>query len=159
MSNILKHIEKIINIFSAILVALLTIVVGSEVISRYFFGLPNIYTTELTSIIFPWIVALSAITITLNDENISLVFVKEKFKGRSRFVLDTVLLIISIIFCIFMIKSSFDLNVTLSTQKMALLRLSKVVLYSSVLLSFSFMTIILVYKLIVSFKQHSEVQK
>lgn len=159
MSNILKFLEKITNIISAFLIALLTIVVGAEVISRYFFGFPIVFTTELTSIIFPWIVALAAITITMNDENISLLFIKEKFKGRSRYIIEAVLQIISILFCILMVKSSFDLNVALSTQTTALLRLSKVVLYSSVLFSFSVMTIILVHKLIVSIKQYSEVKK
>lgn len=159
MSNILKFLEKVINIISAMLVAFLTIVVGTEVISRYFFGLPIAITTELTNITFPWIVALAATTITLNDENISLLFIKEKFKGRRRFILETILQILSIIFCLFMVKSSFDLNMTLSTQRMALLGFSKVVLYSSVLLSFSIMSIIMIYKLAISIKEHSEVHK
>jgi TRAP-type C4-dicarboxylate transport system permease small subunit len=95
----------------------------------------------------------------MHDENISLLFVKEKFKGRMRFILEIFLRVLSILFCVFMVKSSFDLNVTLSSQRMALLGFSKVVLYSSVFFSFSVMTLILVYKLFISIKQYGEVQK
>ncbi|PKL26336.1 MAG: hypothetical protein CVV46_14820 [Spirochaetae bacterium HGW-Spirochaetae-2] len=159
MLKIFNILERIVNVICALLVAFLTIVVGTEVISRYFFGFPIIITTELTSITFPWIVALAATTITMHDENISLLFVKEKFKGRMRFILEIFLRVLSILFCVFMVKSSFDLNVTLSSQRMALLGFSKVVLYSSVFFSFSVMTLILVYKLFISIKQYGEVQK
>lgn len=159
MLKIFNILERIVNVICALLVALLTIVVGTEVISRYFFGFPIIITTELTNITFPWIVALAATTITMHDENISLLFVKEKFKGRMRFILEIFLRVLSILFCVFMMKSSFDLNVTLSSQRMALLGFSKVVLYSSVFFSFSVMTLILVYKLFISIKQYGEVQK
>ena len=159
MLKIFSILERTVNVICALLVAFLTIVVGTEVISRYFFGFPITITTELTSITFPWIVALAATTITMHDENISLLFVKERFKGRPRFILEMFLQVLSILFCVFMVKASFDLSVALSSQRMALLRFSKAALYSSVLFSFSAITMILVYKLFILIKQYGEVQK
>jgi TRAP-type C4-dicarboxylate transport system permease small subunit len=159
MLKIFSILERTVNVICALLVAFLTIVVGTEVISRYFFGFPITITTELTGITFPWIVALAATTITMHDENISLLFVKERFKGRPRFILEMFLQVLSILFCVFMVKASFDLSVALSSQRMALLRFSKAALYSSVLFSFSAITMILVYKLFILIKQYGEVQK
>ncbi len=159
MVRFFQILERIVNVLSAVLVAFLTVVVSTEVISRYFFGFPITITTELTTIAFPWIVALAAITITINDENLALLFVKDSFKGRKRFVIEIILRTLSLVFSVIMTKASFELNVLLSSQRMALLQFSKVVLYSSVFVSFAFMSLILAYKLYSLFAHEREVYR
>lgn len=148
MNKIISKMEMGINFICALLVAFLTIVVSTEVISRYFFGFPIAITTELTNITFPWITALAAIVITIHEENISLMFVKEKFPPRIRFYVEILINLLSITFCAVMVKSSIQLSLQLRTQTMALLGFSKIVLYGSIVVGFIMMTIVLIYQLI-----------
>ncbi len=148
MNNIIRKMEKGINFICALLVAFLTIVVSTEVISRYFLGFPIAITTELTNITFPWITALAAISITIHEENISLMFVKEKFSPKIRNYVEILINILSITFSAIMVKSSIDLSLQLKTQTMALLGFSKVVLYGSIVVGFTMITIVLIYQLI-----------
>ncbi|SNS90977.1 TRAP-type C4-dicarboxylate transport system, small permease component [Anaerovirgula multivorans] len=152
MNKIINKMEKAINFICALLVAFLTIVVSTEVISRYFFCFPIAITTELTNITFPWITALAAIVITIHEENISLMFVKEKFSPRMKYYVEILINLLSITFCGIMVKSSIELSLQLRTQTMALLGFSKIILYGSFAIGFIMMTIVLIYQLILKLR-------
>lgn len=145
---ILLKMQKFIELLCGILVGILTVVIFGSVMSRAFLDMPITITTEITSLVFPWITALAAILITVNEEHIALVFIKDKFSGNARKSIDIMILFLSIGFCAIMTKSSFDLCVKLKDQILPLTRISKVVMYGSVLVAFALMLFILVYQLL-----------
>lgn len=145
---ILLKMQKFIELLCGILVGILTVVIFGSVMSRAFLDMPITITTEITSLVFPWITALAAILITVNEEHIALVFIKGKFSGNARKSIDIMILFLSIGFCAIMTKSSFDLCVKLKDQILPLTRISKVVMYGSVLVAFALMLFILVYQLL-----------
>src|SRR5699024_8498200 len=52
----------------------LIFVVFFNVIARYFFNVPIAFTYELVELLFPWIVFLTVINVTLDNENIDIQF-------------------------------------------------------------------------------------
>ena len=111
--KVINSIDKYLKIFTNILsgvagimMAILTAIVFAEVLCRYVFKTPIVITTEVINILFPWIVMLSAISIAKNNGNTALVFIKEKFKGVQRHVIEiTVQLVILYFSFLFTIRT------------------------------------------------------
>src|SRR5690625_7552840 len=67
-------LAKIIIIITSALMVALTAVVFFNVIARFFFDIPIAFTYELVELLFPWIVFLAVINVTLDNENIDIQF-------------------------------------------------------------------------------------
>lgn len=133
---------KTIDLFSSFLMVLLTVVVFGEVLSRYIFNFPLIFTTELTQILFPWLIFLTAISVTKAEGHLSINFFRElmpKAMQKAAFLLAK---IVMLYFAFFMMISSFDIAAAVASQPLPVLRISKAWLYYS--LTFSFIGVILV---------------
>src|SRR5690625_2350404 len=71
---IIDIIAMVIIIITSVLMILLTSVVFFNVIARYFFDVPIAFTYEMVELLFPWIVFLAVINVTLDNENIDIQF-------------------------------------------------------------------------------------
>src|SRR5690625_817874 len=74
VKDIFDLLAKIIIIFTSVLMVALTAVVFFNVIVRYFFKIPIAFTYEMVELLFPWIVFLAVINVTLDNENIDIQF-------------------------------------------------------------------------------------
>ncbi len=144
----LNKLKKVFETICGLLVAGLTVVVVSEVISRYFLGLPIAITGELTNVMFPWITGLAAIIITINQDNISLVILKDKLSPVPRYIVDIGIYLLCLAYSTMMTYSSVKLSFELKSQRMALLKISKAYLYGAIVIAFVFITLVLCYQMI-----------
>src|SRR5690625_6206711 len=74
VKDVIDMIAKLIVILSSTLMVVLTLVVFFNVIARYFFNVPIAFTYELVELLFPWIVFMTVINVTLDNENIDIHF-------------------------------------------------------------------------------------
>jgi TRAP-type C4-dicarboxylate transport system permease small subunit len=144
----MNKIEKVIGIFSGVLLGALTVVVFGEIVLREAFSAPFAPANELTLIMFPWLSFLAAINITKNDEHISLVFIKDNLPPKLKRVVNIFIRICMLAFSVMMTIGSFTMNITLVDQRMPVLGISKVALYGSVFVSFLGITAVLAYQVI-----------
>ena len=56
--NVMDYIMKVIDFIASIMMVALTIVVFGEVLSRYVFNFPLVFSNELTLLLFPWVIFL-----------------------------------------------------------------------------------------------------
>lgn len=152
--EIFKKIDRGIYVFTnalgivaGIMMALLTGFVFAEVLCRYVFKSPIVVTTEMTNILFPWIVSLSAISIAKDNGNTALVFIKEKFRGTFRHVAEIAVHMVMLYFSVFMAVASFNLSSSLSKEIMVLTGISKALMYGSMFVGFVGITIVVGFNL------------
>ena len=87
MRAILKSIEyfqKMIAYLSAILMALLAIFVFYEVVARYVFRAPTIWTNEISSYILQFIVFFTMGYLLIEDGHLKVTFFLDKLKGKAK---------------------------------------------------------------------------
>lgn len=146
--QIIDRFIKGVDLFASILMVLLTIVVFGEVLSRYVFNFPIIFSNELTKLLFPWIVFITAISVTKNEDHLSINYIRDKMPKRAQKLTFIISKLIMLYFSVYMVVSSFQIAKAVVNQPLPMLRISKAWLYASVTVSFSFIIIILVYQLI-----------
>lgn len=133
------------SIVGAVLMALLTLVVFTEVISRYFFGLPIAFTGELTTVLFPWMVFLMAIEVTRNRDHLSITFFRGLLPERVQWVLRLFSMLVVLAFSVFMVISSYQLSVASVNINLPVLRfMTRAHQYSSLTVSFSIISLVAV---------------
>ena len=117
--------------------AALTLVVFTEVFSRYVFGLPIAFTGELTTVIFPWMVFLMAVEVTRNRDHISITYFRGLLPQRAQWWLRLLSLLVVLGFSVFMVISSYQLSVASMAIRLPVLRfMNKAHQYSSLTVSF-----------------------
>lgn len=151
----IKKIDKVVHLLSnllsgiaGIMMALLTVFVFAEVLCRYVFKSPIVITNEMTNILFPWIVSLSAISIARDDGNTALVFIKQKFKGNLRHVVEIAVHVIMLYFSVFMAVASFSLCKSLAKEILVLTGISKAMVYGSMFIGFVGITLVVSFNLL-----------
>ncbi|MDI2587564.1 TRAP transporter small permease [Psychrobacillus sp. NEAU-3TGS] len=83
----IEYVQKTIVYLLAILIALLAIIVFYEVVSRYGFRSPTIWTNEISSYILQFIVFFSMGYLLIEDEHLKVTFFLDKLKGKANKVL------------------------------------------------------------------------
>lgn len=146
--SLMDKIMGIIDAFSCVLMVLLTLVVFIEVFSRYIFNLPIKITGEMTQLIFPWLVFMTTIAVTRNDDHLALHYVRNKLPKIGQKIVVIITKLIMVYFSFFMLISSYQLSVAVINQPLPVLRISKAWLYSSVTVAFFGVTIILIYQIV-----------
>ncbi|MDR1832211.1 MAG: TRAP transporter small permease subunit [Fusobacteriaceae bacterium] len=151
MKKLEKTIYLITDVLSGIagiMMAVLTGFVFMEVLCRYVFKRPIVITSEMTNLLFPWIVALSAIAIAKSNGNTALVFIKERFKGTTRHVIEILVHMVMLYFSVSMIIASFSLSLSLRNEILVLTGISKMFTYGSMVVGFSGVALVVSYNLI-----------
>lgn len=153
--GVIKKIDKVVHILSnvlsgiaGIMMALLTAFVFAEVLCRYVFKSPIVITNEMTNILFPWIVSLSAISIARDNGNTALIFIKEKFKGTLRHAVEIAVHVIMLYFSVFMAVASFNLCKSLAKEILVLTGISKALVYGSMFVGFAGITLVVGFNLL-----------
>ena len=125
------YLSNKIDLISAGLLVILVFVVLIEVVARYFFNSPFTFTYDLTSLLFPWIVFLSLISVTYHKEHIGIVLFINKLPERLRngvFIFNEFL---TLFFILFMFIGAVRLSIAVSNQMIGNLYMSKTFYYLS----------------------------
>ncbi|MEI4768767.1 TRAP transporter small permease [Psychrobacillus sp. FJAT-51614] len=83
----IDYIQKTIVFLLAILMGFLAIIVFYEVISRYGFKSPTIWTNEISSYTLQFIVFFSMGYLLIEDEHLKVTFFLDKLKGKANKIL------------------------------------------------------------------------
>ncbi|ADH98421.1 TRAP transporter small permease [Salisediminibacterium selenitireducens] len=139
--------NRIINGFealSSILLALLTIVVFGEVLSRYVFQLPLVFSNELTLILFPWMIFLGAVAVTKDDGHLAVSYFRDRLPYAYQKGLYLFSKVIMLSFSVAMAYASWRLADNVSNQLMPVLRISRSWLSISITVSFIAISLVLI---------------
>lgn len=79
----IDYVQKVIVYLLAILLALLAIFVFYEVVARYGFRSPTIWTNEISSYILQFIVFFSMGYLLIEDEHLKVTFFLDRLKGKA----------------------------------------------------------------------------
>ena len=142
-----KAIDAICKFFTyvaALLSALLTLDVFLNVIFRAI-GRPIVVSTELTTIIFPWIVCVAMIVVARKEENTALVLFFEKFKTPVNHIAYIFNNTVVLAFAILMAKSSLEISLPLINEYLPLTHLSKAATYGSVFIGFAGVCVVTIF--------------
>ena len=148
VANVISKTIKLITIITSILLVLLTTIVFLEVLFRYVFNRPFAFTSELTGTLFPWIVFLTVIEVTSNEEHIGITYFRDKLPSKLQKFVLIIIKFIMIYFSIFMFKSSIELSKVVVMQKLPVMQISKSWLYASMTVAFAGIVVILFYQAI-----------
>jgi C4-dicarboxylate transporter DctQ subunit len=80
----IEYLQRMIVYLSAVLMALLAIFVFYEVVARYVFGAPTIWTNEISSYILQFIVFFSMGYLLIKDDHLKVTFFIDKLKGKAK---------------------------------------------------------------------------
>lgn len=98
MTKLKNIIDKIMSIICTIVLISMVILVTFQVISRYVFASPSSVTEVLTRYMFVWLIITSATFIFGQREHICISFLKDKFKGETRRIIDIIIEAVIIFF-------------------------------------------------------------
>ena len=82
LKNIIKYFNKIIYFITGVFLAIMTIMVFSEVIFRYFLNRPIYFSSEITLILFAWLSFLMIIPITKNKDHLTITYFRELIPSK-----------------------------------------------------------------------------
>ncbi len=148
IKNFFDLLAKIIIVFTSVLMVLLTAVIFFNIVVRYFFSIPIAFTYEMAELLFPWIVFLAIINVTLDNENIDIQFFVRLFPKPFQVVSAYFTKLVMLFFSIYITLSSFKLATTVKNHTMPILGLSKSWLYWSVTFSFAGVTLVIIYQVV-----------
>jgi TRAP-type C4-dicarboxylate transport system permease small subunit len=139
---------KGVDIIASIMMVLLTLVVFAEVLSRYVFNFPLVFSNESTLVLFPWMIFMGAISITKNEGHLSINFFRELLPRTGQKWAFMFAKVVMLYFSVYMVISSFKIAQAVINQPLPMLRISKAWLYASITVSFALITIILLYQVV-----------
>src|SRR5690625_3871382 len=159
VKHIIVFLEKAIIIFTSILMILLTSIVFFNVIARYFFDIPIAFTYEMVELLFPWIVFLAVINVTLDNENIDIHFFVRLTPNPFQIFAAYFTKAIMLFFSVYITISSFSLASTVQNHTMPILGISKSWLYWSVSISFIGVSLVIIYQVILMMTRKEDVRE
>jgi len=144
----IQPIIKLLELFSTFLFFLMMLTIGTEVVSRYVFQRPLIWTSELAVYLNIWIVFIGISFVTYSEAHIRLDFFVNKLGIKTQRVIEVVSYIIiavisiSLVFgCAFLIKRFW-------TLRSPTMRLPTPILYASLLIGLFLNLIVSLLKII-----------
>ena len=159
VKGVIEVIAKLIVIVSSTLMVGVTAVVFFNVIARYFFSVPIAFTYELVELLFPWIVFLTVINVTLDNENIDIQFFMKFSPKPLQIIASYVTKAVMLFFSIFIVYSSFRLATAVKNHTLPLLGISKSWLYWSVTVSFIGVSLVIIYQTILLIIDKEEISE
>lgn len=147
-TNLMDGAIKVVDMMASLMMVILTLVVFGEVLSRYVFNYPLVFSNELTLLLFPWVIFIAAISVTKNEGHLSINFFREllpKTGQKWAFVFSKLFMLF---FSVYMMISSYKMAQAVSNQVLPMLRISKAWLITSITVSFAAIILILIYQLV-----------
>ncbi len=156
--NYLNYLSEKVDLLSSALMVILVSVVLIEVAARYFFNSPFTFTYDLTSLLFPWIVFLSLISVTYHKEHIGIVLFISKLSLQNRRIVAIINEILTLFFIFFMFIGAIQLSIAVSNQMIGNLYMSKTFYYLSLVVSLAFILFLKINEIIAILKGEADLR-
>mgnify|MGYP001105367215 CR=1 FL=1 len=156
-----KYLDSLsdkIDLISSFLMLILVSVVLIEVAARYFFNSPFTFTYDLTSLLVPWIVFLSLISVTYHKEHIGIVLFISKLSLKSKKVVAIINEFLTMFFILFMFIGAIQLSIAVSNQMIGNLYMSKTFYYLSLVISLAFILFLKINEIIAILKGEADLR-
>ncbi len=98
MQKIKKVLDKVLMTVCIVVFIAMVLLTTYQVGMRYLFKSPSSISETLTRYLFVWLVILSATFVFGQRDHICITFVKDKFTGAAKKILDLVINVITIVF-------------------------------------------------------------
>ena len=98
METLRKYVDKIIEYICIAFIGIMTLLVTWQVITRYVFKSPSAITEQTSKYMFVWLVLLGTAYVFGKREHMSMVFIQEKFTGRTAVIVNIIIELIVIAF-------------------------------------------------------------
>lgn len=119
----------------SVLIGLMLAITTIQVIFRYVFNNPLVWSEEISLVLLIWFGFLAISNELYEGNHMAIVMFYEKFPARVRWVIDLVQNVIVALFCMVMIVFLFKITGSLSGVDLPVSGLPKVILYIPVILS------------------------
>ncbi|SES06334.1 TRAP transporter small permease [Salipaludibacillus aurantiacus] len=146
--NWFEYIIDWTELAASVLLIGLTITVFGEVLSRYVFRAPLVFSNELTQLLFPWLIFVAAISVTKQDGHLAVSYFRDQLPYRLQKILFLFSKVVMLFFSVYMAVASFRYVDNVSNQIMPVMRISRGWLSASVTVAFIFISIILIYQIV-----------
>lgn len=157
MNAIKKVLDKIVEIFCITIMALMTLLVTWQVVTRYFLNNPSVVTEQFAQYLFVWLVLYGAAYVFGKRDHMAIVFVVEKMPLKVR---RAVIVIQEVIIALFAAGVMvYGGNKTMQTQMMqkdAALQIPMGVVYSAITFSGICIIFYAIYNIVSTLKQTVE---
>ena len=98
-------VDKTVEILCVLMLAVMTVLVTYQVITRYVFNNPSTFSETLAQYLFVWLVMFGSALVFGSKDHLEISTIKEKLGPKSRAVVEIVinifLLVFSIVVCVF----------------------------------------------------------
>ncbi len=129
-------IDKILSVFLISLLGIMTLLVTYQVISRYFFNSPSVFSEVASRYLFIWLIIYGAAYVFGLREHMSITFVKDKLNNKTRIFVDMFIEFITVSFAYtVMIVGGYSSSVRQMWQIDSALQIPMGVIYSSIPIS------------------------
>lgn len=152
--NILDQILKVVSVVLFIAMVLLT---TYQVIARYVFKSPSSISEVLTRYAFVWLIIVSATYVFGQRDHIAITFLRDKFKGMGRKIIDVAIECVIIIFsATIMVYGGFSVTQMNMLQYDSMLNIPTGIVYSIIPICGVLIILYSIYNIIQSVKTKAE---
>ena len=109
MSRVLSVLEWALNVFAALLVAVILVSVCAQVVMRYGFNNATMWSDPIASAAMAWLTFIAMAVAERTDSNLSVRFAWNWFGPRGRKALELVVLLLGAVFAIALSVSAWEL--------------------------------------------------
>lgn len=125
--------DKLLEIFSVIILGIMTVLVVYQVITRYVFNSPSAISEALSQYLFVWMIMFGSAYVYGSKEHLTIDIIKDKFGPKTNMVVEIITNICLFVFVLAVCVIGGWLYTTKQAVQMdAALQISKSVMYSSV---------------------------
>lgn len=136
MEAIKNLLDKIIEWFCIIIMGVMTCLVTWQVITRYVFNNPSVFTEQTSQYLFVWLIMYGSAYVFGKREHMQISFVRDLTSGNLRKLIDVIQEIIIAIFVLgVMIYGGYSVSLKQMVQSDATLQIPMGIIYSAIPIS------------------------
>ena len=148
MEEIKKILDKIIEIFCISIMGIMTILVTWQVITRYLFNKPSVFTEQTAQYLFVWLVLYGSAYVFGKREHMQISFIRDMGNENIRKILDVTQELITTFFVLgVMLYGGYFSSLRQMGQVDAALQIPMGVIYSAIPISGLFIVFYTVYNI------------
>ncbi|PSL40180.1 TRAP-type C4-dicarboxylate transport system permease small subunit [Planomicrobium soli] len=132
MEFLKRGLDKVLGIFCIILFAFLVLLVTWQVITRFVFNEPSVFSEELAKYCFVWLVLFGSAYVFGENGHMSIEFIREKFPDKLKMAVEVFIELVIIAFAaLILIKGGYAVTELAWTQLSASLQIPVGYLYAA----------------------------
>lgn len=136
MSYLKKGLDKVLGVLCIVLFAFLVLLVTWQVITRFVFNDPSVFSEELAKYCFVWLVLFGSAYVFGENGHMSIEFIKDKFPAKLKMSVEVFIELVIIAFAAaVLVKGGYTVTVLAWTQLSASLQIPVGYLYAAMPIS------------------------